>query len=503
MSTRCVLSGRVRRAVTIKPLAILAALVLSLPAHAYEHYLAVPRTFTLDRARFAELLDSGHTGMLRIALFGDSQETSPGGAGPLYEPQLNWRLWQHYGNCGETMVISHIWSGSGAPPADWLWRGQTGGTWPLASSLDPSEVLPNIHLRAHRALGEKGQGYPWIAMLLPDGVLTGDPAVGGPMYFDTSGEVRAEFFAVTQPSSGAISWVAAPSIDPHPNFYVPPTSSGILDLELAQPVSEIRSGMTPPLDFAGKPYMQVRFWGTSLEDTTEIIGLRYVNLSNRTGAIMHSTSASGYWTRDFVLKNGNSGPMLRAFGFHAVMVHTGANDASHDRTAAAYQADLVELIAWIREAMDDPHFPVIVACDVDFTYLTSTQRAEFDQYPGAAWEVAKSDPDVLLLNLRRIMLEDHGWGEGNYRHLVDPAHLTQAAQKTLAASCVDALFAAVGSPCDGDLDGSGAVDGVDLGVLLGDWGGSGAASGADIDGDGVVGGADLGLLLAGWGECGG
>lgn len=53
--------------------------------------------------------------------------------------------------------------------------------------------------------------------------------------------------------------------------------------------------------------------------------------------------------------------------------------------------------------------------------------------------------------------------------------------------------------CTGDLDGSGVVDGADLGGLLGAWGTPGSP--ADLDGDGTVGGADLGVLLGNWGTC--
>ena len=52
--------------------------------------------------------------------------------------------------------------------------------------------------------------------------------------------------------------------------------------------------------------------------------------------------------------------------------------------------------------------------------------------------------------------------------------------------------------CPADLNGDGMVGGDDLGVLLGDWGGSGSS---DLDGDGMVGGGDLGLLLSAWGIC--
>ncbi len=47
----------------------------------------------------------------------------------------------------------------------------------------------------------------------------------------------------------------------------------------------------------------------------------------------------------------------------------------------------------------------------------------------------------------------------------------------------------------GDLDGNGVVDGADLAVLLGSWGGPGA----DLNGDGATDGADLALLLGAWG----
>ncbi|HMN96719.1 MAG TPA: lamin tail domain-containing protein [Phycisphaerales bacterium] len=46
-----------------------------------------------------------------------------------------------------------------------------------------------------------------------------------------------------------------------------------------------------------------------------------------------------------------------------------------------------------------------------------------------------------------------------------------------------------------DLNGDGIVDGADLGILLGNWGGAGLG---DLDGNGIIDGADLGLLLGSW-----
>ena len=51
--------------------------------------------------------------------------------------------------------------------------------------------------------------------------------------------------------------------------------------------------------------------------------------------------------------------------------------------------------------------------------------------------------------------------------------------------------------CPADLNGDGIVNGADLTILLGDWGGSAA----DLNGDGTVDGADLTVLLGSWGDC--
>ena len=58
------------------------------------------------------------------------------------------------------------------------------------------------------------------------------------------------------------------------------------------------------------------------------------------------------------------------------------------------------------------------------------------------------------------------------------------------------------NPCPADVDGSGAVNGVDLAAVLNVWGTSGGKyPGADVNHDGIVNGADLSEVLNGWGPC--
>ena len=56
------------------------------------------------------------------------------------------------------------------------------------------------------------------------------------------------------------------------------------------------------------------------------------------------------------------------------------------------------------------------------------------------------------------------------------------------------------TPCTGDLNDDGVVNGADLAILLGEWGKCPGCV-ADLNGDGVVNGADLAILLGAWGEC--
>ena len=56
--------------------------------------------------------------------------------------------------------------------------------------------------------------------------------------------------------------------------------------------------------------------------------------------------------------------------------------------------------------------------------------------------------------------------------------------------------------CTGDLNNDLVVNGLDLGILLGNWGPcSGTPCQGDINQDNVVNGQDLGILLGAWGAC--
>lgn len=78
-----------------------------------------------------------------------------------------------------------------------------------------------------------------------------------------------------------------------------------------------------------------------------------------------------------------------------------------------------------------------------------------------------------------------------------------AAAAFAASTFASTLLAADAASCPGDLDGSGAVDGTDLAILLGDWGPcpTKGPCPADLTGNGEVDGADLSILIGAWGAC--
>ncbi len=79
------------------------------------------------------------------------------------------------------------------------------------------------------------------------------------------------------------------------------------------------------------------------------------------------------------------------------------------------------------------------------------------------------------------------------------AHVRLQGFRLLGSILALALTSTASADCPADFDGSGVVDGNDLGLLLGAW--NGADPAFDLDQNGLVNGGDFGLLFAEWGPC--
>jgi len=380
----------------------------------FESFDALPYVYTQDPARFTSLFESAHSQTIRIAVLGDSQETCPGGGGNVYIPRLNYEAWKVYRNTPETSLVGYCSYGGSITPAEWLLRGGAAAPGASKTRLDPRQILPGITPAAHSTPNHKaninGQMFGQLTKLQDDAIALaqGCQIPTDCSYFDPSGIVRAEIFAATNPNSGEISYRARPLDAAGMSYYAPQTTAGTLALGLASPTFAVKSALTAPLDYAGKRYMQLEVCGDSDDRLTDILGLRFVNESCPQGMVFTSASAGGYETGTFLASHGNSGPLFNALGFHAAIIHTSANDAVHSHNVQEFQADTRALIATVRQWTNDPSFKFILAADPDLSTVSTSERIEFDQYVGAQIAIAQSDPNVLVLNSRRLTHEQ-GW----------------------------------------------------------------------------------------------
>ncbi len=460
-------------------LSALGAITLHWPAIAsgqqvYPSFREVDFFYSQQPRVFQNLWQTAQAQTIRIAVIGDSQETSPNSHGFQYLPLLNHEMWKRFGNSPETPVVGCFSYGT-TPPANWLLAGVCGAPGPAATRLSAAQILPNARPRAFSTLnsstnvtgGSRGQ----LTMLQHDAIDV-DPSTGIPSnvsYFNTSGAVKARIFAATNPTSGEIAYQARPNALHSPSYSAAVTTTGTLALGLQSSTFAVRSGETGPLDFDGKRYLALEVFGTSDTELTDLIGLRFVNETHPEGVVIDTFSLGGYTASTFLSAHAGAGAMFAAFGFHAAILHYGANEGT-SLTAAQFQSDISAVISRVRAWVGDSNFPIILISDVYQSRLSTAQMAEYDQYVGAQLSIAQADPNVMVINARRLT-ENIGWNATSGRseqYLDDGIHYTALGAKSLSAATVAAMMGEIhASGCPSD---SGAVSlqpGMTLVVELG------------------------------------
>ena len=401
--------------------------------------------FTQSPQLFQNLWDTARTQTVRIAMIGDSQETSPTSHGFQYIPRINYEMWQRFGNVPETPIEGCFYYVD-KPPGDWLMAGGCTAPGPVATRLNANQILPNVIPKAFSTLNSQSnitKGSHGQLSLLEKNAASVDPSAGIPTdtdYFDTSGSVKAQIFAATNASSGEISYIARPTSTAFPSYSAAPTTTGTLTLGLQSTAFAVKSGITAALDFNGKRYMGLEVFGSSDSKLTDIIGLRFFNATHPEGVIVDTFSHGGYTANDFVADHSNAGAMFKAFGFQAAIVHFGANGGA---TATDFQAQVLAVISQLRSWVGDSTFPVILIADVYQSNLSAAQESEYDKYVGAELAIAQADSHVMVINARRLM-DDIGWngtsGQSSQFLLSDGIHYTAHGAQVLAAAEVAAMM---------------------------------------------------------------
>jgi hypothetical protein len=450
------------RAIGALALSALGATALQWPSIArgqqsYPTFREIDFFYAQQPQIFQNLWQAAQSQTIRIAVIGDSQETSPNSHGFQYIPLLNYEMWERFGNSPETPVAGCFTYGT-TPPANWLLAGDCGTPGPAATRLSSSQVLPNARPSAFSTLngssnitgGTRGQ-----LTMLQHSAIGVDPSTGIPndvSYFNTSGIVKARIFAATHPSSGEIAYQAKPNALPSPSYAAAVTTTGTLTLGLQSPTFAIKSGETVPLNFNGDPYMALEVFGSSDTQLTDLVGLRFVNESSPAGVVVDTFSLGGYTAANFLSSHADAGAMFSAFDFHAAVIHYGANEGG-SLTADQFRSNISAVISRVRSWVNDPNFPIILIADVYQSRLTPARMAEYDRFVGAQLAIAEADANVMVVNARRLM-EDIGWSATSGRsgqYLNDGVHYTALGAKTLSAAAVAAMMGEIdtgGCPSD-------------------------------------------------------
>lgn len=410
----------------------------------------VEYSYTQSPARFAALWSQARTRTVRIALLGDSQETSPEGRGDVYVPRLHYEAWLRYGNVPETVVTGyHTYGGQTVPYADWLLSGVTAAPGASPTRVVSDRLLPGISAAAHAASAGpqsvNGQWYGQLTVLEHNarGVNPGAEIPANVEYFCMQGGVRAEIFAATYPQSGEVLYKARPT-DLAPDYFAPSTIEEVVLLSLAEQSFAVRSFVTPILPRNGLRYLQLEVLGSMTSALTDIIGARFISDQCPQGIVIQDLSAGGLSVKDFVERYGEAGDLFRAMGFNAVILHFGANDINQDATAEIFQHNTEMLIARLRAWTRDAQFPVILMSDpYQQGLLDVASENEYARYPGAQRAIAATDPHVLVVNSRRLM-DDRGWRAERPNRLVelleDGIHYTPRGAIELAEAEMGALL---------------------------------------------------------------
>jgi hypothetical protein len=508
-------------------------------------YRDVPRISGLDPAAFAKMLSASSDHVVRIAMFGDSQETSPWGWGRIYVPTLNARLAKVFGPCSETMLLSCI---------DMVERPQWLATVSRAVPASDPRVSISQLLPCVTAQHLYPAGATLRAVLLHDASRTEDPVLDHGDWL-APGPYCADVLAFPAVGSSDVAWSNQPIMgsDPIPALVVQQgTLKFASDAQRGTPVW----ATIGPLEFASQRHIQLSVGAAAGGNGLDLVGVRFRALGSGRGVVLQSFARGGMRLPQLEADYFASAPLLRALEPDCVALHYGANDAMQMNDIESWRNQLLQAIKWVRSQTGNPTLPVIVISDM----RGGTGGLPFemiDQMPVIAHQIAMKDPKVLAINLRRITEEEYLWGTNTF-YLADSAHFHPYAQRleaeavvgelckflgihdpacdaanwsdcvrTLGATCelggchtimdIESKFFGIawkgaGTSCaDRDHDGysdlcppggpadinrDGRVNGGDLGVLLGAWGTSSPM--ADINVDGHVDGGDLGALLAAW-----
>ena len=438
----------------------------------------------------------------RILIFGDSQETSPGGSGSVYIPHLQMQLKNRFGYVGETPFYGFSPMGSGQPTADWLVGVSQGSMGP--QYINDSSLPPGMRGTRNRLPQEgSNQELGTFFTLLHDASLTRDGSLGTEDVMVPTNTIIAELLIRKNGNSSGAMYVQRPTNNY--NTWTAATGSGNFVIRDKENAPDFSLGQSQALNRGNGTYHRIEIFGDDVKQPTEILAVRFVDTDRRMGIVAHSFSKGGYTANSLQNNHAYCGDVLHAVEGHLALVQYGANDLL-EVNATGFESRLHSLIDFIRESVNDPCFPIVIVGE-GWRYMHPDFGTRQDTFAGAAARVAQSRDRVTAINMRRVMEDKYFyWGEGQRDHVIDGVHLSHRAQADFAETLADIVLPPIHASCRGDFNGDGIVDSQDIGLLMVEFNAGEAKPEycrlfCDLDGDGYVNGLDLGMFFTLWGVC--
>ena len=518
---------------------------------AYDRYPQVPVVASQDPSLLRELLLGSSTGIVRIGVFGDSQEASPDTWGRHYIMEANALLVEAFGPATETVVLQQNWWDT---DPNWLAASHNLVRQPASQPQIPSVAVPPGMIVQAR-LGPADGIDAFHAVLMPNAERCAvTERIGSPWFLDGA-NIVVDVLLSRRSAAGSLEWRGSVVESTHPVHNAATLAQGPLP---GQPPNGASVGWvttgTLPQPTGG--FRQVSILGADPAVPVDVLGARFRNASQSKGVLLQPLAVGGAAIGDLVAKHGASGPAIAALGLDAVILHFGANDAYS--SAQEWGSRLQKAIDLLRWAHGDPSFPILIVSDSHKRELPP--GSDFDRLPGVAAAVALSNPGIIAFNMRRVHEQAFLWNDAQNLGLADSVHHKPHAQRMLARATVSTMLEAADIPIPGcapgqswidryhplggscsvswpctvlveadadsigrpflvgmdcsdadgdgrsdicneaaspDINGDGTVDGSDLGIMFSYWGGSEQI--ADITRDGMINGEDLGLILIFWG----
>ncbi|MCC5831213.1 MAG: hypothetical protein JJU36_17375 [Phycisphaeraceae bacterium] len=474
----------------------LAALLLSsriaVAEFEFDHYMDVPLVVAQDPSLFQGIWAEGHERTVRVALFGDSQETNPGGQGGIFVPRLNFEFARHYGNAPASQFIA-------ASQHNNHWLGASAFASRHPSSIPVTKLLPGM-VANYWTNSPASHGH--LARL--ETTASGVPSVPDQTYF-IGNQAVVEVLLATMPGSGDLAYRAV-ATNAAKGYHNGTDVAGVVHVDLDSDELAFHKITLGPFNINGFNNIEVVMRGTN-ETGVTILGSQFINVDNPHGVVIDPISAGGWRASSLTSFRPDAGMALRARGpYDVAILHYGANDGAYVNPDQ-YMLNVMQLISDLRsdDWSGDPDLPIIIITDPERTFPPphgSVAIDRYSQYAAVGAAIAEADPRVMAINSRRAAVE-WGWHPDSpyiSDYLSDDVHYSVTGGKLLAAIEASLMLGLPG-PRWGDLNLDGYVDDVDLAVLQANLGLSGMTyDQGDLTGSRTVGLRDAFVLLEAYGH---